>query len=1102
MITRRMRRVIAFIAAVVLLATPSVGIQAADNAKADPQDFANIVLFAYFRDETNKDYFNQPSPKDGTKTSAQKIIEYYDGTSGRAFGNYMSTISGGQLRVHNLFPQYDQATGRVSVVELPFQKTDAQNGNIDYNIIKHIAGQSIDVGSDTIDYDGDGVIDNLTVILVGEGVNNTTTIPSLYPHTAWYPGDSSIGGKKVYTYNMLNTDRIEIDETGVICHEFLHSLGYPDLYTRDGSIPVYNWDIMGVSSKYVGTPLAYMKMYFSGWESLKTLDQNQTGVEISASSLNGENQAYIIEAPGNPYEVFVVERRTKGDYADADSLDAAIGGSGLIVYRVDTTVDGLSNYFGKTGVYVFRPQPGQPGYDENSQTNTLNNAFLSEESGRVSIGSADMNKGLEDGALTFSDGTNSGIVISNVSSSADGKMTFDLQIPNAADYDRWQDTGFNSDGAYSSVALLQIDGRQIAGGYNRYGNSLQLYEYKDGAWTSYGQPLTVGTGIATARLFSLGSELGVGLTDGNGELKISKYDGQTWKDLASWEGVQSFAIEPASDGGSAHLVYVQNNEKAYYASVFPDQITTPQLYAQGFLGDPQVMITDSEVYVAVRYATNDAIDVYRMENGVASVIASPGAVNAYSVTAYNDELYFASGTTTELSVKKYDSTDNTWKVYASASTDSYLPRMVVAQGNLYILTMNASSVSSDGLRAYEVSEGQIVQEGLKIDVSGDGDYSLTATNDTLFAAYSVSDKAYIRQKTTVNSLMSLTIEPPVKTTYVEGETVSYEGLKVYGNYVKGQKELSSGEYSVTGYDTDTTGEKNATVTFGGVSNTFSYIVFQNAAAQPSVVSSVTMSGIDEPRPGQTPVTQVHVSEEGIDQAQIEWKPGVAGGSFTYGVAYTAEITLKTKSGYVFDTDPKVSVDGVSAVKVFRPQDDTLMVTITYPEIAVPDITATPGNLVLEVGQSEQIVIQDETGSELTWNNSDDTVISVSDSAVVLQRLAGNSGTLMVTALKEGSAQITVENMYNKQVVIPVEVRAVQSGGGADGGTTGEDGVEKPQEQEPSQDAQTGTDNVTDSDQPAGVETGDGTTLFALIILLLLSTSAGLLVLWKVKKSRQ
>ena len=64
---------------------------------------------------------------------------------------------------------------------------------------------------------------------------------------------------------------------------------------------------------------------------------------------------------------FVVEYRKKPpiNYTEQDSLDCRIGGTGVIVYRVNLNVDGLTNLRGYTGIYVFRPQSGQPGYTGN-----------------------------------------------------------------------------------------------------------------------------------------------------------------------------------------------------------------------------------------------------------------------------------------------------------------------------------------------------------------------------------------------------------------------------------------------------------------------------------------------------------------------------------------------------------------------------------------------------------------------------------------------------------------------------------------------------------------------------------------------------------------
>ena len=262
------------------------------------------MVFAYFQDESDKGYYNASASTDPKMTNAEKIIGFYTGSSGRSAVNYLSTISGGRFTLCNLFPQWKEESRTVTALELPFSKAQAEQENIDYNIVKYVAEQlSLPQGS-VVDYDGDGLADNLTIILQG-GVsyNYSSAMPSLYPHQNNYPGNSSIGGKRVSSYNILNTDRLRSDESGVICHEFLHTLGYPDLYTKDGSLPVNNWDIMGQSSRYLARPLAYLRMAFTGWCDLPRLTASQSSVSLKV------NEAVILASPRNPYELFVVERR-------------------------------------------------------------------------------------------------------------------------------------------------------------------------------------------------------------------------------------------------------------------------------------------------------------------------------------------------------------------------------------------------------------------------------------------------------------------------------------------------------------------------------------------------------------------------------------------------------------------------------------------------------------------------------------------------------------------------------------------------------------------------------------------------------------------------
>lgn len=93
------------ILAIVLLFSNVSMFSIESHGASDTQDFANVVLFAYFEDEEHPDYFNEPSVLDGSKTAAEHIQWFYDGAYGRSFTNYMNTISGGKFQVHNIFPQ-------------------------------------------------------------------------------------------------------------------------------------------------------------------------------------------------------------------------------------------------------------------------------------------------------------------------------------------------------------------------------------------------------------------------------------------------------------------------------------------------------------------------------------------------------------------------------------------------------------------------------------------------------------------------------------------------------------------------------------------------------------------------------------------------------------------------------------------------------------------------------------------------------------------------------------------------------------------------------------------------------------------------------------
>ena len=76
--------------------------------------------------------------------------------------------------------------------------------------------------------------------------------------------------------------------------------------------------------------------------------------------------------------------------------------------------------------------------------------------------------------------------------------------------------------------------------------------------------------------------------------------------------------------------------------------------------------------------------------------------------------------------------------------------------------------------------------------------------------------------TNPNRLVSLRITPPKKISYKIGEKLNKTGLKVIAHYTNGSKEVSN--YKISNFNTNKVGTYRATITYGGISNTFTYKV--------------------------------------------------------------------------------------------------------------------------------------------------------------------------------------------------------------------------------------------------------------------------------------
>ncbi|MFH1283550.1 MAG: M6 family metalloprotease domain-containing protein [bacterium] len=145
------------------------------------------------------------------------------------------------------------------------------------------------------------------------------------------------------------------DSFGIICHEYAHQLGLPDLYRTDGSnkSSVGVWSIMDYGI-YSGNPSGSNPTHFDAWSKLQLglINPRATSGESVAISLkaaesmvNGSQQqsdAFIkIEIPtatDPDNEFFLVEYRL----ATAEQFDNSLPASGIVIWHIDDNVGSIS----------------------------------------------------------------------------------------------------------------------------------------------------------------------------------------------------------------------------------------------------------------------------------------------------------------------------------------------------------------------------------------------------------------------------------------------------------------------------------------------------------------------------------------------------------------------------------------------------------------------------------------------------------------------------------------------------------------------------------------------------------------------------------------
>lgn len=319
----------------------------------------------------------------GIKDVAMVIVRFPDDVDGipaseltnfnnfaTAFKNYYTEASYGLITLNITFITKDAGnavivssavlTGEKFAIALP--QNEAFYGNQDNAVPSPLIKDAVVAanalaGADVIKGTGAGQFDAVMVVHSGFGEEVNGAATDVF--SAYTEGGDHGGG---FTEGMRVPikERIGIVPTGVICHEFGHQLGLPDLYSAgeggDGTTRLGIWSLMdqGVflpNPAQGGNPIGSNPSHFDAWSRLQlgwtnpTL-QNTSPFAISLrpaeTNRNDAIRIPIQSALDSNKEFFLIEYRLRGNGTAGRIFDRYIPNDGLLIWHIDDTIGDIS----------------------------------------------------------------------------------------------------------------------------------------------------------------------------------------------------------------------------------------------------------------------------------------------------------------------------------------------------------------------------------------------------------------------------------------------------------------------------------------------------------------------------------------------------------------------------------------------------------------------------------------------------------------------------------------------------------------------------------------------------------------------------------------
>ncbi|MDE5747933.1 MAG: immune inhibitor A, partial [Acetatifactor sp.] len=658
--TIKKRLLAAVLALILTMAFPLPEMASAGRVQAagSTAEIANVVVFVKFQDDT-KDIFNATNNYDSSsvyyRSNWQEIRKMYD-LDPDSFSNYIQAVTEGKVHVTNYFPQELPGGQKVQTLVIP------RGGYIINEVVKALSDGRIKINTtDKLDNRQAGILDNLTVIIQG---NTTDRGESAF--RAIYADSDKVNGLLIRNYNMIpsasllseNAAENALQQQGVIAHEFLHTLGLPDLYRSSGTgDPVGTWDIMASASCYLQYPLSYLRAR-EGWLSpVKTIDKSGT-YTLTAVSGSGGDKVFALKTPLSDSELICLEYRKKP--TNPYEFDYRIPSSGLLMYRVDNKVDGLTNNAGKNYIYVYRPGVTHP---EAATDGTTNQAALDVSKGETSYGTTDLNADFTQNTLYYSDGSNSGIRISDLKLSADqSQLTFTVTFADYSQIGVWDKLDEGISGQFNGEPDICIDpatGTIYAAYAESTSDNLSATQVRVMRWNGTGWQ-QVGAAINNAgqpALAVCGGEVYLSYRTGDWKNVVyCKLSGNAWGQMATCAAQYPWSMQFVVDGNEIYGAFQEesgNNKRLVIYDVKGCKLVTNSLTASGTamrpgdFSNPAVVKSGNSFYVVCAESPSGSAQIreYNMSTSswsTAYTIAN-ACTNTHAIVKQGQKIYAFAG---------------------------------------------------------------------------------------------------------------------------------------------------------------------------------------------------------------------------------------------------------------------------------------------------------------------------------------------------------------------------------------------------------------------------------------------------------------------------